>query len=90
MKKIFFILIAAALFAGFMMKPVRACAEENEQCLNDCLQKSYASQYCQENCSTDPNPMTHQQSIRQIEPHCVDDCTNSGYDSAYCTKACTY
>jgi hypothetical protein len=86
MKKGFSILVIAC-----MMSAITAHAAEDEQCLNNCLQMAYVSQYCQEKCSDDPNPgMTQQQTIRQVEPHCVDDCTNSGKDSDYCTKACTY
>ena len=70
---------------------LRAFATDNEQCVDDCIKNSYAAQYCQERCSDeDSNPMTRQQSIRQIEPHCVDDCTTAGHDTAYCNKACTY
>ena len=90
MGKFFSILAVCALFGSLAMNAAMSRAAEDEQCLDTCIKKGYASQYCQESCADNADPMTQQQTIRQVEPHCVDDCTNSGHDSVYCTKACTY
>jgi hypothetical protein len=90
MRKIFAALIVSALFGSLVTNTVIARADEDAQCLDNCVQGGYASQYCEEKCADDSNPMTRQQTIRQVEPHCMDDCTSSGHDTVYCTKACTY
>jgi len=77
------------LFSSMMtvLMPARAIADQ--ECLDTCLQRNYATQFCTEKCSG-ANPLIKQQSDRRVEPTCFSDCTSTGHDQADCTKACVY
>lgn len=74
-------------------------------CLNDCTQKGYMYNYCQERCSYNANPNQQQQNqqqqqlipnqikpvpISRIDFKCLNDCTSKGYMYNYCKEQCTY
>ena len=95
MKSIAIVLILLFSISGF--------AATDRRCVNDCREKGYKRDLCNEQCSygndgnsfgggLDSSIISDQDNfeVEQTDPKCLNECTGEGYQYGFCKKRCSY